>query len=177
MTINFDALPDSNGSKLLEKKPYLITVKKAEMKPAKTKNDDGSTKPDYLNLFLEASTPDGKKAGQLWDIITESTNNYAQYKLKRFIIALGVPTTPGMSLELKDLAKIAPNAKMIADITVDDKATPPKNQVDIFSGDVYYPISAFNEVFGTDNAFINAEDAEDVFNTQDTPEAERHVEY
>ena len=54
---------------------------------------------------------------------------------------------------------------MIVDISQDKEN---KNQIDIFSGDVYYHISEAEKVFGSaDNLFVDASDAEDaaVFNT------------
>lgn len=167
MAIKFDSLPDSiAGGQKIPKGTYYGIVEKAEMKQGKD-----TTKPPYLNLMIKVSNAQGTPVGTLWDIISESTNQYAQYKLKRFIIALGINTTPDLELELKDLVKIAPQTKLLLDITQDKED---KNQVDIFSGDVYYHISEAEAVLGTDNIFIDATDAEDatVFPTQNN-----NVEY
>ena len=168
MAINFDTLPESieggGSNKIIPKGTYYATIERAEMKTPK-KKPDGTQNPDYLNLMLKIKDVTGKDVGIIWDIISESTNDYARYKLRRFIIALGIKITPNLAIELKDLVKISPNVKMIVDISQDKEN---KNQIDIFSGDVYYHISEAEKVFGSaDNLFVDASDAEDaaVFNT------------
>ena len=178
MAINFDALPDSienSSGKIIPKGTYPASIERAEMKTPKVK-EGGTQNPDYLNLMLKVTTPSGEVLGNIWDIISESTNNYAQYKLKRFVMALGIKITPGLTLELKDLVKIAPNVKLLIDIN-QDKKDPTKNQVDIFSGDIYYHISEASKVLGDENLFVDASDAEDtIFGTKTTPDFE-NVEY
>lgn len=175
MAINFDQLPDSISGgfgTIIPKGTYFATIERAEMKTPKTKPDEPQ-KPDYLNLMLKIKDAQGKDMGIVWDIISESTNQYAQFKLKRFIIALGITITPGLSLHLKDLTKIATGVKMIVDINQDKEN---KNQIDIFSGDVYYPISETNNIFGTDNIFIDATDADDAAIFGDTT-TDENIEY
>ena len=99
--INFDTLPDSISAPTVPKGHYYATIEKAEIKTGKD-----ASKPPYLNMMFKLQNGAGEPVGTMWDIISENTNDYARYKLKRFIIALGVPITPNMSLELKDLVKI-----------------------------------------------------------------------
>lgn len=171
MAINFDQLPESNGgstNKIIPKGTYYASIEKTEMK-----KPQDTTKPEYLNITLKVQSAQGENMGFVWDKITESTSQYVLYKLRRFIMALGVTITPGLSLELKDLAKIAPGVKLLVDINQDKEN---KNQVDIFSGDVYYHISEANKIFGTDSLFVDASDAEDNPFIEGTPTNE-NVEY
>lgn len=171
MAINFDQLPtsiDGGFGAIIPKGTYFATIERAEMKTPKD-----TTKPDYLNLMLKIKDIQGKDMGIVWDIISESTNQYAQYKLRRFVVALGIEIVPGLVIYLKDLAKIATGVKMIVDINQDKEN---KNQVDIFSGDIYYHISEANKVFGTEDLFVDATDAEDnaIFGDTNTDE---NIEY
>ncbi len=175
MGINFDQLPtsvESGFGAIIPKGTYFATIERAEMKTPKTKPDEPQ-KPDYLNLMLKIKDAMGKDMGIVWDIISESTNQYAQFKLRRFVVALGITITPGLIIELKDLAKIATGVKMIVDINQDKEN---KNQIDIFSGDIYYHISEANTIFGTDGLFVDATDAEDaaIFGNTTTDE---NIEY
>ncbi len=171
MAINFDQLPtsiDGGFGAIIPKGTYFATIERAEMKTPKD-----TTKPDYLNLMLKIKDIQGKDMGIVWDIISESTNQYAQYKLRRFVVALGIEIVPGLVIDLKDLAKIATGVKMIVDINQDKEN---KNQVDIFSGDIYYHISEANKVFETEDLFVDATDAEDnaIFGDTNTDE---NIEY
>lgn len=175
MAINFDQLPtsiDKDFGAIIPKGTYFATIERAEMKTPKVKPDEPQ-KPDYLNLMLKIKDIQGNDMGIIWDIISESTNQYAQYKLRRFVIALGIEIVPGLVIHLKDLAKIATGVKMIVDINQDKEN---KNQVDIFSGDIYYHISEANTVFGTEDLFVDATDAEDnaIFGDTNTDE---NIEY
>lgn len=176
MPINFDSLPSSVAPAIIPKGAYYGEIEKAEMKTPKTKPGEAQ-KPDYLNIMFKLKNAKGESMGAMWDIISESNNQYAQYKLRRFVIALGITITPGMSLELKDLVKIAPHAKMIVEVAIDEKSTPNKNQVDIFAGDIYYPMSEANKVFGEENLFIDASDAEDVFPQEGANTEMGEIEY
>lgn len=173
MAINFDQLPtsiDGGYGTVIPKGTYFASIERAEMK--KPKSDP--TKPEYLNMMLKIKDKDGKEMGIIWDIISESTNQYAQFKLRRFAEALGIKIVPGLSLELKDLAKIATGVKMIVDISQDKEN---KNQIDIFSGDVYYHISETNTIFGTEGLFVDATDAEDAGIFDTAPTTDENIEY
>jgi hypothetical protein len=166
MPINFNSLPNSNPGALPEKGTYYATIKKAEMKAAKT-----AGKPDYLNLQLGLTKPDGKGAGTIFDIIAESENEIARYKIQRFITALQVPITG--TFELKDLVKIVQNKQLIVDITIQESKDgyPAKAIVDVFSGQIYYPMSDAAQLFGAETSpVIHADDAEDTTPPQDDTE-------
>ena len=74
----------------------------------------------------------------MFDIIAESDSSYIMYKLARLIEALNLGITG--NFELKDQAKIVVGKEMCVDISIDEKQDPPKSQVDIFSGKIFYPI-------------------------------------
>lgn len=141
MAINFDALPTdkpAGSSFVVPKGRYLATIDKAEMKQGKD-----TAKPEYLNLTLELVNPEDKTpVGKVWDIITESTADLAQYKLKRLIIALGLPIKG--DFDLKDLAKMVVGKKMLVDIKIDEKASPERSVVDATAAEIYYPLTAPN---------------------------------
>lgn len=158
MTINFAGLPDERPSTLPDPGKYRTLIEKAEMKTPKPQPNDapGTVKPAYLALTLALRVkPDGTPAtGKIYDNLTESDSDYVRYKIKRFIIAMGIPVTN--SIELKDIAKIVAGKELYVDITQDLKSTPPKGTVDMFSGEIYYPLDD-----APATAPINAPDAAD----------------
>jgi hypothetical protein len=167
MAINFNSLPSDRPNATAAPGQYYATIEKAEMKTPTTPG-----KKDYLNLTLNLTDKDGKSAGKIFDILSESDADIIRYKIQRFITALEIPING--AFELKDLVKIVPNKKLIVDITVDDpkKKDPnspysPKAVVDVFSGQIYYPIAEAAAIFGTPNtgvdqdAKVDAPDADD----------------
>lgn len=149
--INFNELPNTKpaGFTTIEKGRYLGTIEKAEMKQGKD-----PSKPPYLNITWNL-TKNGKPMGKFFDLITEpGDSDIPRYKLKRFIQALELPITGAFTLA--DLAKMVPGKSAYIDITVDEKSEPARNQVDVFTGEIYYSV---NDT-GTDE--ISAEDAADV---------------
>ena len=153
MAIQFNSLPSEKpGGALIEKGQYRAKIEKAEMKVSK----QNPSNPPYLNLTLNIFGDNGQSKGKVFDMITESDNDYVRYKLKRFIELLGIPMNTTTVLELKDLAKLAPGKEMLVDITVDEKQTPARSVVDIFSGEIYYPLEEAD-----DDIPFNAPDAED----------------
>lgn len=151
--INFNELPNSKPiAALLEKGCYKAKVVSAEMKQGKD-----ASKPPYLSLQY-ALTKDNKSVGKFFDIITEPGDaDIPRYKLKRFIEAFKLPITGNFTLQ--DLCKMVPNKECYIDITVDEKSEPNRNQVDVFTGEIYYSV---DEIEGTDAPEINANDAADV---------------
>ena len=171
MAISFDALPDTaGGNRLLPKGSYYAVIESAEMKTPKMR-DDGTVRPDYLNLKYRLKDVTGKDCGVFWDILSESNNEWVLKKLKRFIIAVGIDLT-GRSFELKDLCKPIVGTEFIVDIGIDERTQPHKNQIDLFSGDIYYHISEAGAVFGLDDVItpVNAADAEDIFHKDNNVE-------
>lgn len=170
MGINFDALPNSKPNAIPEKGSYFACIEKAEMKQPKD-----AAKPPYLNLTLALKTGDGKSCGKLFDMLSESDHEVVRYKLKRFIEALQIPITG--NFELKDLCKIVVGKSLIVDVTKDEKdGQPARAVVDVFTNEVYYPMSDASVIFGhevseDDAPFtFDAEDALDAAVTSDTEE-------
>jgi len=158
--VNFNSLPDTKPNNVPDIGRYFATIKTAEMKKGKD-----LAKPPYLNMKLQLTKADGTGAGVIFDMLSESDSDTVRYKLKRFIVALGLPLTA--SFELKDLCKIIIDKKFIVDVTVDDRNPQygAKGVVDVFKGEIYYPLSDAALLFDnlkTDPApTINATDGDD----------------
>jgi hypothetical protein len=151
--INFNELPNSKpaGFTTIPKGRYLGTIEKAEMRVGKD-----TSKPPYLSIQWGLAK-DGKPMGKFFDLITEPGDaEIPRYKLKRFIQALELPITGNFTLA--DLAKMVPNKSAFIDITVDEKSDPARNQVDVFTGEIYYSINDANATVDE----VDAEDAADV---------------
>lgn len=138
--INFDALPQGKpvGS-LLDTGFYKATITKAEMK-ARPKG--GS---DYLALTYDCINAAGKK-GKIWDNFFDIDKELPRYKIARLITALAIPLTG--NFELKDLCKVVTNKQLVVDVGVDEKAERPRNQVEVFKNEIYYPISEWAALAG-----------------------------
>ena len=134
MAISFDSLPNAPQANLIPAGAYIATIEKAAMKQPK---DD--KKPPYLNLQLDIKDAEGKSYGKLFDIITESESEYMRYKLRCFIQAIDVNL--GAVFELRDLTKVCVGKKCEVTVTVDEKSTPPRSQINMFAADMYKRIS------------------------------------
>ena len=136
MAINFDALPQEKpAGAIIPKGQYKAIIEKAEMKQGKD-----ASKPPYLNLLFALSDKEsGAPAGKLYDILSESESTYVMYKIGRFLKALSLNL--GATFELKDLAKLVTGKELLVDVMVDEKTEPNRSIVDIFSGEIYYPIN------------------------------------
>ena len=171
--INFNSLPINKPNSLPEPGAYYATIENAEMR-----NSSDPSKPAYLSLRLALADKNGRSCGNVYDILSESNKDLVRYKLSRFLISLNL-TNLG-NFELVDLIKIIKGKKLIVDVKQEDanNGYPAKAVVDAFRGEIYYPLSDANVVFGTttdtikisdDNPFkddddlvINASDAVDV---------------
>lgn len=162
MAINFDALPNSAPLNMPPKGTYYATIDKAEMKAPKD-----PAKPKYLNMQLALKTQEGKNAGKIFDMLFDSNHEVVRYKLRRFIEALELPIAG--AFELSDLCKIVTGKQFIVDITKDEKANPPKAVVDVFTNQIYYPLSEASAIFGDSAVVINAPDAADANQSGDSP--------
>ena len=134
MAISFDSLPNAPQANLIPAGAYIATIEKATMKQPK---DD--KKPPYLNLQLDIKDAEGKSYGKLFDIITESESEYMRYKLRCFIQAIDVNL--GNVFELRDLTKVCVGKKCEVTVTIDEKSTPPRSQINMFAADMYKRIS------------------------------------
>lgn len=162
--INFNELPNTKpaGFTTIEKGRYLGTIEKAEMKQGKD-----TSRPPYLNITWNLSK-EGEPIGKFFDLITEpGDSDIPRYKLKRFITALELPITGAFTLA--DLAKMVPGKSAFIDITVDDKSEPARNQVDVFTGEIYYSVNDLGVEESTDE--ISATDAADVAPASPTAES------
>jgi len=158
MAINFDSLPSDKPFSIPEPGTYFATIESAEMKQGKD-----LTKPPYLNLKYKLKRADGKSAGTLFDLIAESEHSLMQYKLKRFLIAIGVSFEG--EFELKDIAKLCVGKEIIVDTKIEEGTDGRQDRavVDLFTNEIYYNISEAKEIFGESIATpkINASDAKD----------------
>lgn len=137
MAIDFNAIPDekpSTGSDIA-KGQYIAKVIDATMTPAQQPD-----KPPYLQNILEITDPESNMVlGRVYDKITESTNKFALYKLGRLLKAADLHFQG--KIELKDLAKVIAGKTFKVDIVVEEKEGFAKRSVvDIFSGDIFYPL-------------------------------------
>lgn len=157
MAINFDSLPGNKPYSVPPAGTYYATIESAEMKQGKD-----ASKPPYLNLKYKLKTQDGKSAGLLFDIIAESEHSLMQYKLKRFLIALGISFEG--EFELKDISKLCVGKEIILDTKIEEGTDGKQSRavVDLFTNEIYYNISEAKEIFGESvSDVINASDAED----------------
>lgn len=163
--INFDSLPTNNPMAGVKPGTYFATIDKAEMKQPKDPQ-----KPMYLSVQYTLTTKEGKGAGKLFDILTESDSDVVRYKIGRFITALELPLTGAFAL--KDLAKIIAGKKLILDVTTDTKSDKPRAVVDVFKGGIYYSLNQppveFADTLPQDNE-IAASDAEDFIPNDGSP--------
>lgn len=143
MAINFDSLPIDKPTNLPDPGTYYATIIEAEMK----KGHD-ITKPQYLNLTYSLKDSSGRNCGKMYDILSESDKELVQYKLARFLIALNLIGLG--TFELADLTKVIKNKQLIVDVKIEEAkdGRPAKPVVDVFSGSIYYPMSAATEIFG-----------------------------
>lgn len=157
MAINFDALPSDKPFSVPPAGTYYATIESAEMKQGKD-----TTKPPYLNLKYKLKTKEGKNAGTMFDLIAESEHSLMQYKLKRFLIAIGVSFDG--EFELKDIQKLCVGKEIIIDTKIEAGTDGKQDRavVDLFTNEIYYNISEADDLFGEGTtAVINASDAED----------------
>ena len=136
MAINFDELPNQKPNNVVPKGRYKAIVDSAEMK----KSNSGNNNLNLTSTLVDLTT--GKSVGKLFDLLSEPTHDITKFKLKRFIEALKIPITG--SFELKDLAKVVTKGKeYLVDVTIQSDESgkyPDKNVVDVFTGEIYYPI-------------------------------------
>ena len=156
MAINFDSLPTTKpAGSMLPVGFAKATITKAEMKTPKNPGKD------YLALTLDCVCADGT-TGKLWDNLFDSDKSLSQYKLMRFITALRLNLIG--DFELKDLCKVVTGKQLVVDIGIDEKGDRPRNTVEVFKNDIYYPINEWAALTGADQAQpeIAASDADDV---------------
>lgn len=172
MAINFDELPQSN--------PFVIPndIYKAKIIEAAMKQGKDAAKPPYLNLKYGLFTADGKSAGSIYDIISESDSSVVKYKTGRFLRACGIPLVG--SMELSDIAKLVLNKEIVVDIST-KAGEGERPQIDLFAREAYYTIEEFreawlaahpNETFDVNAGLTDSEETEVSF-----PAAESNATY
>lgn len=142
-SINLNELPDElpGSSPVFPKGKYKVTIEKASMT-----NPKDATKKPYLTVQYSVTDPEtNMPVAKFWDKFFDSDNQYVRFKLKKFITALALPIPPDTDFTLSDLTKILSQkigTSFYADFGVndkDDKADKPEMQIDLFTGQVYYP--------------------------------------
>lgn len=165
MAINFDSLPQTkpNGF-LIDKDFYKGTIIEAKMR---TPKNGGA---EYLAVTFSLTDKDGNAKGKLWDNFFDIDKELPRYKLGRFITALRLPLSG--SFELKDLCKIIVNKSVIVDVGVDEKNTPPRNQVDVFNAEIYYHPSEWAALLGVaaEDTHTNSDAVDAPFDAEDSAE-------
>lgn len=136
MSISYDSLPTTKpvGFTLPAGK-YMATITKAEINfsPA------NPAPKGYLAVTYDITDGD-KGKGKFWDNIFDSDKQLLRYKLMRFINALQLPLEG--EFELKDLCKIIKGKKLVMILKIDEKnAKGPKNELDMFDSEIFYPIA------------------------------------
>ena len=173
--INFSSLQINKPTNLPETGTYYATIESAEMRQGKD-----PTKPQYLSIGLALKDRQGRACGKIFDILAESDKELIQYKIARFLIALGLERLG--AFELVDLIKIIKNKQLIVDVKQEEAKDgyPAKAVVDVFAGSIYYPMSEASTIFGSDTndlpftigndeneLRIDASDAADVHTAED----------
>lgn len=163
MAINFDALPSSAPSNVLEAGKYRAKIIKAEMRVPKS----NPSAPPYLSMTCEMKDSKGKSCGKFWDSLYDSDKDLLRYKLQRFITAMRIPIEG--EFELKDLLKVIQGKELVMDISVTTNKQTGKEQsgVNVF-GDAYYPIQEWAALCGD---YATAPEGEDLPFTMDDPKA------
>lgn len=143
--INYDKLPDTmdtqGGFTIPDPGRYRAIIEVAEMLAPKVKPGE-APKPNYLNIrYGLYDMVTGEAKGKMFDMQSESEQSLPQYKLKRFILALGLKITG--SFDLRDLCKVIINKQLAVDVKHEQKESyPVRAVVDVFNGEIYYPIVA-----------------------------------
>ena len=141
--INLNELPDElpGSTPLFPKGKYKVTIEKATMASPKD-----ATKKAYLSVQYKVIDPEtDMPVSTFWDKFFDSDNQYVLFKLKKFIKALDLPIEPSVDFVLADLVKILSQkigSSFFADFNINDKgdkADKPEMQIDLFTGQVYYP--------------------------------------
>ena len=134
MAINFNELPTNRFTGAAAPKVagrYKAYIENAEMKVKK----DGSG--EYLNLKYKLTDADGKAAGSMYDIHSESTKAFVLWKLGRLLTACRIPLEGTM--ELKDIGAIIVGRTIEVDLDVEEWNGKQRYIIDTKKGECYYP--------------------------------------
>lgn len=144
--MNFDKAPSTNPFTLPAPGFYKFTVVKAEMKQPKA-----AGKPMYLNLTLSLINAQGVRCGNIFDMITESTDERVLYKANRFIKATGLNLQGDVPLNA--IAKMVVNRSGVVEVeNREDKNAPNgpvmRAQPRLFGSECFWPESEFATLVG-----------------------------
>lgn len=175
MAINFSELPKEKPNQLPAEGTYYATIESGEMKQGKD-----TSKPPYLNLRMKLTKKDGTSVGMFFDKIFESEAPLCQFKLGRFLYAIGIDLTKNGVIELSQIAKLVKGKRIIVDIAQTENTyngrTSMQAVVDINKGECYYRTTDADVAFATEGGldmdvsdvdvpFIDASDADDTNST------------
>jgi len=163
VAVNFDALPSSNPTSIPGVGFYKFTVLKAEVKQGKD-----TSKPPYLNLTYSLQDIKGKKCGNFFDMLFDSDAPAPSYKLKRFVLGIGLDLHG--SMELRDLAKIVIGRSGVLEIEHKPDDRDPNTMraaVRLFGSDCFWPLSEFASLAGDTAPSQATPDADAAFTFSD----------
>jgi hypothetical protein len=173
MALNFNDLPNEKPAggnfPIIEDKYCIATIKSAEAGVSTGANTSGQP---VLKIQFDCVSFDGLTQIKIWDNFYESEKPLLRYKLRQFIIALGLHLAG--TFELKDIAKIVVNKKLIIAIKTEQNGSyPARNVVDAFDDSIFYPMSELANLKGDDGiAPFDASDSEPVQETAQTASAD-----
>jgi hypothetical protein len=102
---------------------------------------------DKLDIVFDCVSFDGTVTTKIWDSFYESEKPLLRYKLRQFILALGLKLQGEFTM--RDLAKIVPNKELIlATKTEDNTKGGLKNVVDAYDDGIFYPMSELANLKG-----------------------------
>jgi hypothetical protein len=166
MALNFNELPQgrpAGGQFPVISDNYCIsTVHSAVAGVSTGANTKGQPK---LDIVFDAVSFDGTVRTKIWDTLYESEKPLLRYKVRQFILALGLKLNG--SFTMADLAKIVGNKQLISATKLEDKPSGgQKNVIDAYDDGIFYPMSDLATLKGEDPEAIapfNAPDGETPF--------------
>lgn len=167
--INFQELPQNSPNALPPKGVYVYKIISAQMK--------SSAKSEYLEVKAELSKGDQKKIATIYDRFFDSDNSLPRFKLRQFIAALNLPIVD--EFMLSDLPKMIVNKTILADITHEkskDPQYPDRAVIDVFSANIYYPITQMSDLLGVPET-VKGADADTPISASDAADSTSKIVY
>ena len=129
---NFDTLPKKNPNNI-EAGIYQFVVKTAEMRSPKD-----TSRPDYINVKLDLFDKCGNSVGSIYDGQFDSDNAAMQYKLSRFVHAIGLDLQGNVTLEQISKLLVGRTGAVSVTMQKDQRDGSQKPAVDVFGSDIYW---------------------------------------
>lgn len=167
MPISFDSLPTERKYDCRDAGLYLAEIESAKFNPA-----TGDKKENICVVFKfidKDGKPDGLPSSKLWDYFYYmSDKELPRYKFARLLIAAGM-NMAGATFEPKDIVKVLPGKRMILDVKIgtNNRTGQDQNEIEVFKGDMYYPVSEWAALTGGQEAAASADTPTD--NGDDLP--------